>query len=419
MATSEAGGERPWEYRGAWALAPMVRINTLPFRLLCAEHGADLLYSEELVDKSVAACRRSVSARGEAEYRHADGKLIFSTVPHERVAFQLGTASGPDALAAANVVVDDVCAVDVNMGCPVRFSTQGGMGSSLLTQPERVRDILTTLVRNIGGRRAVTCKIRLLEAPPPPPPPPLTRANRPVTPARPAARQTTAATLDLTRMIASCGVDALAVHCRRVPDRPRHWAQWDALTRIRQTLPPSLPLLLNGDVFSLDDARRALDETGADGLMLARGALWNASLFGREERAARARAAARACVGGVLSRDRLVSPPPRPPAPPPPAPARLPRCAGGSARQPSNPRPEAPPATRPAASRPPSEPHRPPRPSGTSPSQSPSPTTSETQSTTLSAQPHRTAPPPPPPPPPLTAADRRPPTTDRRPPSGP
>mmetsp|Transcript_46475 Transcript_46475/g.150946 ORF Transcript_46475/g.150946 Transcript_46475/m.150946 type:complete len:407 (-) Transcript_46475:113-1333(-) len=257
MATPEAGGERPWEYRGAWALAPMVRINTLPFRLLCAEHGADVLYSEELVDKSVAACRRSVSARGEAEYRHADGKLIFSTVPHERVAFQLGTASGPDALAAANVVVDDVCAVDVNMGCPVRFSTQGGMGSSLLTQPERVRDILTTLVRNLGGRRAVSCKIRLLE--------------------------TTAATLDLTRMIASCGVDALAVHCRRVPDRPRHWAQWDALTRIRQTLPPSLPLLLNGDVFSLDDARRALDETGADGLMLARGALWNASLFGREE----------------------------------------------------------------------------------------------------------------------------------------
>lgn len=249
--------ERPWEYGGAWVLAPMVRVNTLPFRLLCAEYGADMLYSEELVDKSVSACRRSVSARGEAEYRHADGKLIFSTVPHERLAFQLGTASGPDALAAANVVADDVRAIDVNMGCPVKFSTQGGMGSALLQDPERVRDILTTLVRNFGGRRPVTCKIRILDSP--------------------------ADTLQLARVIESCGVDALAVHCRRVPDRPRHWAQWDAMTELRAALPSSLPLLLNGDIFSLEDAKRVVDQTGADGLMLARGALWNPALFARDE----------------------------------------------------------------------------------------------------------------------------------------
>jgi tRNA-dihydrouridine synthase 2 len=249
--------EPPWEYRGAWVLAPMVRVNTLPFRLLCAEHGADMLYSEELVDKSVSACRRSVSARGEAEYRHADGKLIFSTVPHERVAFQLGTASGPDALAAANLVADDVRAIDVNMGCPVKFSTQGGMGSALLREPERVCDILSTLVRNFGGRRPITCKIRILESP--------------------------AATLQLARVIESCGVDAIAVHCRRVPDRPRHWAQWDAMTELRLALPQSLPLLLNGDIFSPPDGQRALDQTGADGLMLARGAIWNPALFARDE----------------------------------------------------------------------------------------------------------------------------------------
>lgn len=252
-----AASDRPWEYSGAWVLAPMVRVNTLPFRLLCAEYGADMVYSEELVDKSVVACRRTVSASGDAEYRHADGKLIFSTVPHERVAFQLGTASGPDALAAANIVADDVRAIDVNMGCPVKFSTQGGMGSALLTQPERVRDILTTLVRNFGGRRAVTCKIRLLDDP--------------------------AATLQLARLIEGCGVDALAVHCRRVSDRPRHWAQWDAMTELRAALPPSLPLLLNGDVFSVLDGVRALDQTRADGLMLARGALWNPALFARDE----------------------------------------------------------------------------------------------------------------------------------------
>jgi len=257
MSESAVASDKPWDYRDAWVLAPMVRLNTLPFRLLCAEYGADMVYSEELVDKSIATCRRTLSLRGDAEYRHADGKLIFSTVPHERVAFQLGTTSGPDALAAARVIVDDVRAIDINMGCPVKFSTQGGMGSSLLKQPERVKDILTTLVRNFGGQRPVTCKIRLLE--------------------------TAAETEQLVRLIESCGVDALAVHCRRVPDRPRHWAQWDAMTRIRSALPASLPLLLNGDVFSLADARRALDETGADGLMLARGAMWNPALFARDE----------------------------------------------------------------------------------------------------------------------------------------
>ena len=249
--------EGVWQYCGAWVLAPMVRINTLPFRLLCAEYGAHMVYSEELVDRSIASCRRSLSACGRVEYRNPGGKLIFSTIPHERVAFQLGTASGPDALAAANVVADDVRALDVNMGCPVKFSTQGGMGSALLTQPERIRDILTTLVRNFGGRRAVTCKIRILDSFP--------------------------KTLELVRLIESCGVDAVAVHCRRVTDRPRFWAQWDVMRDLRAAIPTSLPLLLNGDVFSLADANRAVEMTRANGLMLARGALWNPALFARDE----------------------------------------------------------------------------------------------------------------------------------------
>ena len=65
-----------------------------------------------------------------------------------------GTASAVEALKAAQVVAADVRAIDVNMGCPVKFSVQGGMGSALLTQPELVKDILSTLVRNLPGRPA-------------------------------------------------------------------------------------------------------------------------------------------------------------------------------------------------------------------------------------------------------------------------
>ena len=85
----------------------------------------------------------------------------------------------------------------------------------------------------------------------------------------------------LCRASAECGVAARAVHARRRHDRPRHWAQWDLVALLRDALPKSLPLVLNGDVFSPDDVPRALAATGADALMLARGAMWNPSLFDR------------------------------------------------------------------------------------------------------------------------------------------
>ena len=250
----EAEREAAWGYEGGrLLLAPMVRVNTLSFRLLAAECGADIVYSEELVDRSVLKCRRSVSAAtGGAEFRHDDGKLIFSTVPHERVAFQLGSACAATALRAAQVVAPDVRAIDLNMGCPVKFSTAGGMGSALLSEPAKVSDILRTLVNNLGGM-PVTAKIRLLD--------------------------TAHETLALARVVLDAGVSALAVHARRRHDRPRHWAQWEQFELLRGALRDrGVPLILNGDVFRPQDVVRAFG-TGADALMLARGAVWNPSIF--------------------------------------------------------------------------------------------------------------------------------------------
>ena len=246
----------PWSYRNTLLLAPMVRINTLPFRLLAREFGAGIVYSEELVDRSVQQCRRSENAAlGTVEFRHHDsGKLIFSTIPHERVAFQLGTASAVEALKAAEVVVKDVRAIDVNMGCPIKFSTMGGMGAALLSRPEVVKDILTTLVRNLGHEVPITCKIRLLDTP--------------------------QETLQLARIIQDTGVSALAVHARRRADRPRWWAQWDQVALLRQQLgTTTLPLIPNGDVFLPEHVPLAREATGCDSLMIARGAMWNASIF--------------------------------------------------------------------------------------------------------------------------------------------
>ena len=256
-----------WSYRSTDAdrprmlLAPMVRVNSLAFRTLCAEYGASMVYSEEIIDRLISGSRRVVNDKlGTVDFetppgdRGGGGRVIFRVRPGEPVVLQLGTASGPEALLAAQRAAADVRAIDVNMGCPERFSLQGGMGSALLTQPERVRDILTTLRRNLPASLPVTCKIRLLDD----------------------ARETET----LARIIESCGVAALAVHARRKQDRPRFWAQWDRFRLLRDALPASLPIVLNGDVFTPADVPRALAASGADALMLARGALWNPSIFG-------------------------------------------------------------------------------------------------------------------------------------------
>ena len=138
----------------------MVRVNSLAFRTVCAEYGCDMLYSEEIVARSLVESKRTENAAlGTVDFTSSEerggGRVIFRVKPRERVVLQLGTACPVEALKAAQMAAADVRAVDLNMGCPVKFSTQGGMGSALLTEPEKVRDILTTLRRGLPASMPV------------------------------------------------------------------------------------------------------------------------------------------------------------------------------------------------------------------------------------------------------------------------
>ena len=241
-------------YTGKNVCAPMVRISTLATRLLAHEYGADLVYGEELVDKRFMHCRRILNKElGSVDFIDAKGTLTFRTVPEERerVVFQVGTSSAASALKSAELVARDVAAIDVNMGCPKHFSTSGGMGARLLSQPELVRDILTTLRRNLPSTTHVTCKIRLLES----------------------ERETA----ELAKMIESCGVSAFAVHGRYIPQRPREPAHWNLIKNVVEAV--DCPVIANGDVECYEDFARIRDQTGAASAMCARGAQWNLSIF--------------------------------------------------------------------------------------------------------------------------------------------
>ncbi|KAJ7564231.1 hypothetical protein O6H91_02G008500 [Diphasiastrum complanatum] len=241
------------DYRNKHILAPMVRVGTLPFRMLAADYGADITYSEEIVDHKLIKCYRKINESLQTVdfVEKGTNEVVFRTCSAEkyRVVVQIGTSDASRALAAAELVCRDVAAIDVNMGCPKSFSICGGMGAALLSKPELINDILTTLKRNLSI--PVTCKIRLLN--------------------------TCEATVALAQMIEKTGVAAIAVHARKVADRPRDPAQWDGITEVAYAV--SIPVIANGDVFDYDDFQRIKTVTGASSVMVARAAMQNASIF--------------------------------------------------------------------------------------------------------------------------------------------
>ncbi|XP_073461225.1 tRNA-dihydrouridine(20) synthase [NAD(P)+]-like isoform X7 [Aquarana catesbeiana] len=129
-------------------LAPMVRVGTLPMRLLALDYGADIVYCEELVDLKMLQCKRVVNeVLQTVDYVSPTERIVFQTCEREKgcVVFQMGTADAKRALAVAKLVENDVAAIDVNMGCPKEYSTKGGMGAALLSSPEKIEEVEETV----------------------------------------------------------------------------------------------------------------------------------------------------------------------------------------------------------------------------------------------------------------------------------
>lgn len=241
------------------ALAPMVRVGTLPMRLLALDYGADVVYCEELIDIKMAQCHRVENeVLQTVDFVAPDDRVMFRTCEREkdRVVFQMGTADPDRALIVARLVEKDVAAVDVNMGCPKEYSTKGGMGAALLSNPNKIESILKTLVAGVSI--PVTCKIRILP--------------------------TVEETISLVQRIEKTGVAAIAVHGRFKDERPRHPVHCDYIQAVAQAV--SIPVIANGGSLDLVKTNADIElfrkATGASSVMLARAAMWNASVFAKE-----------------------------------------------------------------------------------------------------------------------------------------
>ncbi|EEC48395.1 predicted protein, partial [Phaeodactylum tricornutum CCAP 1055/1] len=227
-------------------LAPMVRASTTPLRTLALSYGADWVYTEELVDRALTGTIRVENKElGTIDYER--GKLVC----------QLGSGEPDLALAAALHVHQDVDAIDLNMGCPKKFSVSGGMGSALLSDPERACRIIRTLTENLSSKGIpVSAKIRLLKD--------------------------VSSTVAFIAGLVEAGAKAIAVHGRQVSDDCTVPARWSMLREVIKEAVhrfPHIPFLLNGDFYTRDEFVSFMRDTGARGVLLARPALFNTSIF--------------------------------------------------------------------------------------------------------------------------------------------
>lgn len=276
-------------FRNSEILAPMVRASTTPLRTLALSHGASLVYTEELIDRSITSpTERYVNEElGTIDYRvpkhtysakvqrrmendvdnpdSANGAVLLRIDPmieRHKLIYQMGTGEPNLALNAALTVIQDVDGIDVNMGCPKKFSVSGGMGSELLSDTKRACDIISTLRRNIGCNKPVSAKIRLLDEELPQP------------------------TIDFVRALVQSGANAIAIHGRIRGDESHIMARWETLIHVVRELKmhsdtKHVPIIINGDLYTREDIREMRRRTGCDGIMLARPALYNVSLFNR------------------------------------------------------------------------------------------------------------------------------------------
>jgi tRNA-dihydrouridine synthase B len=226
-------------------LAPMAGITDLPFRLICREMGAGLVFSEMV---SVEALIRE----------HRRTHCMLRTDPAERpVVFQIfGSKPGSMAEAAHIVSQGDVDFIDINMGCPVPKVLKSGAGSALLRDVGLAIKIMSAVVK--ASNVPVTVKIRLGWD----------------------AKNIVA--VDLARAAEGAGVAAVTVHGRTKVQGFSGTADWSMIRSVKESV--GIPVIGNGDVRCAGDVRRMLDETGCDGVMIGRAIQGNPWIFREAKR---------------------------------------------------------------------------------------------------------------------------------------
>ncbi|KPQ29816.1 MAG: tRNA-dihydrouridine synthase B [Marinobacter excellens HL-55] len=223
----------PYTLPNPLIVAPMAGVTDRPFRQLCRRMGAGLAVSEMVIaDSKLWHTRKSrtrMNHEGEPEPRSVQ---IAGGDPE-----MLADAARQNAEFDAQII-------DINMGCPAKKVCNKAAGSALMKDEKLVREILEAVVNAVNI--PVTLKMRTG----------WDRDNRNAT--------------VIARMAEDAGIQAIAVHGRTRADKYNGDAEYDTIAEVKACV--GIPVFANGDIDTPEKARRVLEYTGADGLLIGRGA---------------------------------------------------------------------------------------------------------------------------------------------------
>ena len=223
-------------------LSPMAGVTDLPFRLICKEQGCVLLYTEMINGKALC-------------YDDENTKKMLKIEEEEHpVAVQI-FGSEPEFMGRAAEIMNDYSneILDINMGCPAPKVVKNGDGSALMKNPKLAEEVLRAVVKN--SKKPVTLKIRK------------------------GWDDNSVNAVEIAKIAEDCGISALAIHGRTREQFYTGKADWDIIAEIKKNL--SIPVIGNGDVFTIEDSINMLDKTGCDAIMIGRGAQGNPWIFKR------------------------------------------------------------------------------------------------------------------------------------------
>lgn len=238
----------PFSPAAPW-LAPMAGFTDLAFRLLCRENGA------------AAAVTEMISAKGLFFGSPGTARLI-DTCPQDAPLVAQIFGAEPDYAARAVAWLADrgFAHFDLNAGCPVPKVAKSGAGAALLDDPARLVAVTRAMAEAAraalpGGRPMIGVKLRLGVRPP----------ARPV--------------YDVAPELVAAGADWLTLHPRFAVQGYSGRSDWTAIAEMVRAVP--IPVLASGDLWTAEDAAACLEQTGAAGVMFARGALADPRVFDR------------------------------------------------------------------------------------------------------------------------------------------
>lgn len=227
---------------GQLILGPMAGFTDMPFRALCIEQGATFTYTEMISAKALY-------------YKNRNTLPLLKTGEKERpVAVQL-FGSEPELLAdeAAKLEEGPYDVFDINMGCPVQKVVGNGEGSALMRDPKKVGQIIRAMTKRLS--KPVTVKIRK------------------------GFNDREVNAVEIARIAEDAGAAAVAVHGRTREEYYHGKADRRIIAQVKEAV--RIPVIGSGDIYSGQDAKAMLEETGCDAVMIARGARGNPWIFSR------------------------------------------------------------------------------------------------------------------------------------------